>query len=105
MASFFALYPEPDDVDGFEEHYRDTHMAMVDDVPGVEDVRTHRVTGTPRGADAPFHVVTEIIFASEDALQEALRSDAFREMGRDAAGMAQNFGTMPVMLLTGPFAS
>ncbi len=100
MASFFALYPEPDDVDGFEQHYRDTHMPMVDNVPGVQEVRSHRVTGTPRGGDSPFHVVTEIVFESDEALREALGSDAFRDMGPDAAGMAQGFGTMPVMLLT-----
>lgn len=99
MASFFALYPEPDDVEGFEQHYREVHLPLIEAVDGVTEVRTVRATGTPRGGDAPYHLVFEAVFASEEALQEALRGEAFREAGRDAAQMAERFGMRPAMFL------
>jgi uncharacterized protein (TIGR02118 family) len=99
MASFFALYPEPEDVEGFEEHYREVHLPLMDEVEGVTEMRTTRATGTPRGGDAPYHLVFEAVFESDEALQAALAGEAFREAGRDAAGMAERFGMRPVMLL------
>ncbi len=99
MASFFALYPAPDDVEGFERHYREVHLPLIEAVDGVTEVRTTRATGTPRGADPPYHLVFEAVFASDEALQAALRGEAFREAGRDAAAMAERFGMRPVMLL------
>lgn len=103
MASFLAMYSKPDDVEGFESHYRDTHLPLVDETPGVTGKRAFRGTGTPRGGEAPFHLVTEITFDSDEDLQAALASPEFREVGRDAMAMCQQYGVQATMLLAEDF--
>lgn len=95
MASFFAMYPEPDDIEGFEEHYRDTHIPLVEATPGVQEIRQTRSSGAPSG-DPEFHLVVEVVFASEDDLNTALRSDEFTAAGADLQEIAKRFGIRPV---------
>lgn len=99
MASFFAFYGRPEDVEGFERHYREVHVPMIDTVDGVREVRVRRTTGTPRGGAPAYHLVTEIAFDDDGALQSALASEAFRNVGKDAAGMCKTFGVDATMLL------
>lgn len=97
MASFFAMYPEPDDVEGFEEHYRDTHIPLVEATPGVQEIRQTRSTGAP-GGDPDFYLVVEVVFGSEDELNTALRSDEFNAAGADLQAIGKRFGIRPVAL-------
>jgi uncharacterized protein (TIGR02118 family) len=103
MASFHVLYSKPEDVEGFEAHYRDTHMPMVDRTPGVTGTRVARGTGTPRGGDPAYHLIAEITFGSDEDLQAALRSEEFRAVGKDAMEMTQRFGVQATMIIAEDF--
>lgn len=103
MATFVSLYPTPDDVDGWEEHFRTTHMPIVERWPGVQSVRLTRFSSTPRGTEAPYHVMTQVDFASDEEMAAALRSEAGADAARDAMAMAQKFGSTPSMLLGADF--
>lgn len=103
MATFVALYPVPDDPEAWEEHYRTTHMPIVQRWPGVQSVRLTRFSSTPRGTAPAFHVMAQIDFATDEEMAAALRSDAGAEAARDAMGMAQTYGSTPTMLLGGDF--
>lgn len=100
MASFFAMYPEPDDVEAFEDHYRETHTPLVEATPGVQELRTTRATGAPSGEPA-FYLIAEVVFASEDDLNTALRSEEFRAAGADLQEIGERFGIRPVALWGG----
>lgn len=99
MATFVALYPTPDDVDGWEEHYRTTHMPIIQRWPGVQSVRVVRFSSTPRGTDAAYHLMALVDFATDEEMAAALRSEAGMESARDAKAMAEKFGSTPTMLL------
>jgi uncharacterized protein (TIGR02118 family) len=103
MASFFALYGKPQDVEGFETYYRETHMPLAADAPGVTSVKVTRGLGSPRGGDAPYHLITEMVFDSPQAMQEALQSDVFRAVGKDAMEMCQKYGVEATMVVGGDF--
>ena len=103
MAKFVALYPKPEDVEGFEEHYRTTHIPIVESWPGVQSVRVTRFSGTPRGTDADYHIMVEAEFASDEEMAAALRSEPGAASAQDAMAMAQKFGVKPTMLLGGDF--
>ena len=77
------VYGTPDDVDGWEKHYFEVHMPIVDRYPGVERMEIARVSGGPGGSASPYHMITEIYFADDDALNAAMRSEAGREAGKD----------------------
>jgi uncharacterized protein (TIGR02118 family) len=103
MASFFALYGKPQDVEGFESYYRETHMPLAEGAPGVTSVKVTRGLGSPRGGDAAYHLITEMVFASPEALQEAMSSDVFRAVGKDAMEMCRTYGVEATMIVGGDF--
>ncbi|MDP9406083.1 MAG: EthD family reductase [Actinomycetota bacterium] len=105
MARFVALYERPDDVDGFEEHYRTTHLPLAQAWPGVRETRVTRFTGTPRGSAPAYYLQFEAEFDSDEEMAAALRSDAGMAAAKDAMAMAQRFGVTPVMLLGGEFSA
>lgn len=97
MASFFAMYPKPDDVEGFQDHYRNTHIPLVEKTPGVADIRATTATGAPAGEPA-FHLVVEVVFDTEDDLRTALGSEEFQAAGEDLQHIAETFDIRPVAL-------
>ena len=103
MATFVALYPKPEDVEGFEEHYRTTHMPIVQRWPGIKSAKVTRFSSTPRGTEPPFYLMAEVEFASDEEMAAALRSEAGAESAKDAMAMAKQFGTTPTMLLGNDF--
>jgi uncharacterized protein (TIGR02118 family) len=58
-------------------------MPIVGRWPGVQRTEVARVSGGPMGSASPYHLITEVHFADEDALNAALGSDAGREAGKD----------------------
>jgi uncharacterized protein (TIGR02118 family) len=99
MASLIVLYTEPDDVAGFEAYYRETHVPIAMQLPGVQSATASRITGTPRGTAAPYHLKSEMTFASTDDLRTALQGEAGMNVSRDAMGMCQQFGANAEILL------
>ncbi|MDQ3538629.1 MAG: EthD family reductase [Actinomycetota bacterium] len=99
MAKFVALYDKPNDVDGFEAHYRSTHLPIVAQWPGVQSMSTTRITGTPRGADAPYYLMLVAEWATDEEMAAALRSEPGMASAKDAKAMAEQFGVTPTMLL------
>ena len=78
-----VVYGTPDDVDLFDKHYDEVHTPIVERWPGVERIEIAKVLGGPGGSQSPYHLITEIYFADNDALNGALGSDAGREAGKD----------------------
>ncbi len=99
MAKFVALYEKPDDVEGWEEHFRTTHIPIVQSWPGVTSVRVSRFTATPRRQPPAFHVMLEAEFATDEEMAAALRSESGMASAQDAMAMAERFGVSPTMLL------
>jgi uncharacterized protein (TIGR02118 family) len=83
-----VVYGKPDEAEGFDKHYNEVHMPIVARWPGVERTEVAKVSGGPMGTPAPYHLITEIYFADEDALNAALASDAGREAGKDFMSIA-----------------
>jgi uncharacterized protein (TIGR02118 family) len=96
-----VVYGKPDDADGFDKHYHDVHMPMVGRWPGIERVEVAKVSGGPMGSPAPYHLITEIYFADEAALNEALSSEAGREAGKDFMSIAPQGSFMTVSEIVG----
>jgi uncharacterized protein (TIGR02118 family) len=96
-----VVYGKPDDGETFDKHYHEVHMPIVDRWPGVERVEVAKVSGGPGGSPAPYHLITEIYFADEGALNAALSSDAGKEAGKDFMGIAPPGSFMTVSEIVG----
>jgi uncharacterized protein (TIGR02118 family) len=71
--SYFALYQIPDDLDDFEKRYATVHGKLVEKTPGLLENRVHSVMRQFVGKPA-YHLITEFVFESPDALGVALES-------------------------------
>lgn len=105
MARFIALYPEPEDVEGFEQHIREVHLPIVDRWPDTTAVTTSRITGTPRGTEAPYHLAITVDYPDDETMRRSLGSEASREAGRDAMELAERFDIRPVLMVATDLAS
>src|SRR5579875_270303 len=83
-----VLYTHPDDIDAFEEHYREVHAPLVRRIGGLQAFETARLVGTPDGGDHTYHRIAELTFADRAALQAALGSDEGKATAADYQAIA-----------------
>ena len=93
MHKLLVLYPEPVDRDAFERHYRETHLALCEKLPGVVEI------GFSLGlAEGPYYAVFEASFADGAALSRALGSPEGAAVQADVP----NYATGGAVVLTFP---
>jgi uncharacterized protein (TIGR02118 family) len=93
MPRLIALYDAPADPEAFDVHYRDVHVPILDRYPNLRDVRLTRPEGVA-GRPAPYYLMAEMTFDSDEDLQAALASDAGRESARDLRNFAGSGATL-----------
>ncbi len=103
MASLIVLYTKPDDVEGFESYYRETHAPIAGKLPGIREVNVSRILGTPRGTPAPYYVKAELVFDSMDDMSAALQGEEGMNTSRDAMEMCKRFGADAEIMLADDF--
>jgi uncharacterized protein (TIGR02118 family) len=103
MATFVALYEKPADVEGFDEHYRTTHLPIAQSWPGVKNIRVVRFSSTPRGTESAHYLMFSAEWDTDEEMAAALRSDAGMAAAKDAMGIAEKFGVTPTMQLGSDF--
>ena len=94
MVKIVVLYGPPADPGAFEEHYANTHVPLVDKIPGLERFEATRVLATPEGGEAPYYRVAELSFAGQEALQAALSSPEGQETVADIPNFASGGATV-----------
>ena len=82
MVSTLILFGKPEDPAAFEDHFSEVHHPLLLGLSGLKQLRISRVAGAAHG-DASLHVLVELEFASEEAMQEALNSESGQAMARD----------------------
>jgi uncharacterized protein (TIGR02118 family) len=77
-----VLYTQPDDPDGFDEHYLGVHGPLVEKLPGLQRWEGARIVAAPDGGEQTYFRMAELWFSDQAALQAALGS----EEGKATAG-------------------
>jgi len=100
MTTLLVLYRTPDGgADArttFEARYRDEHMPLVAQTPGLRATRAWRV-GEALGGETDLAVVAAMDFDDRAALDEGLRSDQMRAAGRVLREIAPGLATFLVL--------
>ena len=86
-ARLIVLYRQPEDPEAFDAHYRDVHTPIVQQYPGLRDLRLTRAVGVA-GRPPDFYLMAEMSFDSRADLDAALASEPGRESGRDLRSFA-----------------
>jgi uncharacterized protein (TIGR02118 family) len=100
MTTLLALYRRADGgADAqptFERRYREEHLPLVAQTPGLRRTRIWRVADA-LGADTDLAVVAAMDFDDRTALDDGLRSDAMRAAGRNLREIAPGLATLLVV--------
>ena len=88
MIRIVALHRYPPDPEAYEAYYRETHMPLVERVPGVHKVRIGKVVGAPSGEEPGYWLMSEVYFEGPSALDTAMRSPEMRAAMDDVPNFA-----------------
>ena len=69
-----VLYTQPDDAEGFDKHYFDTHMPLVHAMPGLDRAETGKFSVALDGGELPYYRYAELYFADDAAMGTAFGS-------------------------------
>jgi uncharacterized protein (TIGR02118 family) len=92
MVKFIVLWNTPEDPVAFERHYRDVHIPLVKQMPGLRRFTIGRHV-TARSSGEPYYWIAELEWDSMDALQKARQSPQGQAISQDAANLARSTGT------------
>ena len=82
-----ALYRHSPDPEAFSAAYHDTHLPLIKQVPGLQDLKLTRFTRSVIGDD--LHLMAELTFADEEALKAAMRSPEMAAAGENLDSFAE----------------
>lgn len=88
MVTVLVLFGPPRDEAAFDSHFEQTHHPLLGRLPNIEQVVIHRVAGAATGTAAPYHLVAELRYPSDEAMQESLNGAAGQAMARDFQAFA-----------------
>ena len=90
-ARFLVLWDIPDHPAYFERHYREVHVPLVRQLPGLRRYTVSRNIAPVRGGD-PYYWIAELDFDDLTALRDAFRSPAGQATASDVATLVSNAG-------------
>ncbi len=90
--SVVALWKTPSDIEGFEEHYFSTHIPLVRQLPGLEEVLTGKATS------GPYYRMAELRFARAEDLAGAFGSEAGQQLMADTNHIQETYGASADLL-------
>jgi len=100
MTTLLVLYRHPDGGDEalatLERRYREEHLPLVAQTPGLRSSRIWRVTGA-LGSETDLALVAAMDFDDRAAMDDGLRSDPMRQAGRILRDIAPDLATFLVV--------
>ena len=84
MVRLMVIYGRPDDTDAFDRHYRDVHVPLAKQMPGLRQYTVSRGVTVVQGED-PVYLIAELDWDDMAALQAGVGSSVGRAAGADVA--------------------
>jgi uncharacterized protein (TIGR02118 family) len=90
----YALWsaPKAEDAEEFERLYTERHAVLAAATPGMRKFIVSRTDTGLEGAEPAYYRVAELIFDSQEALEEAEHSEEWRRVREDAGKLIEQFG-------------
>jgi uncharacterized protein (TIGR02118 family) len=100
MTTLLVLYRKPEGgaeaLETLERRYRDEHLPLVGQTPGLRATRIWRVEGA-LGSETDLALAAALDFDSRTAMDEALRSEPMRAAARVLREIAPGLATFLVL--------
>lgn len=91
-ANLIALYKQPPDPEAFDKAYFETHIPLIEQVPGIQSTTVQRITRTIMGEG--YYLLTVMTFADMDALKAGMRSPEMAAAGDNLNSFAEGLVTL-----------
>jgi uncharacterized protein (TIGR02118 family) len=90
----YALWsaPKAEDIEEFERLYTERHAALAAAVPGIRRLIVSRTDTGLEGAEPACYRVAEMIFDSQEALEQGEHSEEWQRVREDAGALIERFG-------------
>ena len=82
-----ALYKQPADPEAFDKAYYETHLPLIQKLPGLQHAHITRFTRS-LGGDG-YYLMAEMAFADEAALKAAMKSPEMGAAGQNLDSFAK----------------
>ena len=90
-----VLYGQPEDPAAFEAYYASRHIPYaVGHMPNVTGAENLRVIGIPGGQTPLYYRISQMSYASADAMREALATDGGKAVLADLGNFATGGATV-----------
>ncbi|MBX5475599.1 MAG: EthD family reductase [Clostridia bacterium] len=96
MVKLVVMFKRPEDPEEFERLYRETHLPLARQMPGLRRMELSRFTGVPGGGDPPYYRMAELYFDSMDALNASMASEPSREAAKNLMSFAKGIVSMSI---------
>ncbi len=93
MHRLVVTYGNPEDPEAFDAHYRDTHVPLVKQMPGLQQFSIGKAQPVDPRTTAPY-LVAELDFESAEAMGAAFASPEGQATAADVANFATGGATM-----------
>ncbi len=87
MVKTIILFGTPADQATFDRYFANDHRPVLLKVPNLQQLIVNRIAGTAKGV-CPYCLMVELHFASEEAMQSGLNSEAGQRMAKDLSKFA-----------------
>jgi uncharacterized protein (TIGR02118 family) len=87
-----ALYKEPADPAAFDEAYFNTHLPLIEKVPGLQQTAITRFSRTIMGEG--YYLMAEMTFADKESLKAAMKSPEMAKAGENLNSFAAGLVTL-----------
>jgi uncharacterized protein (TIGR02118 family) len=94
MVKLVAMFAHPEDPAAFDEAYFGTHLPLNAKTPGLRRTEVTRVTGTPRGGESQWYLVTEMYYDDEESMRAAFASPEAAAAAKNLMSFAKGLVTM-----------
>lgn len=87
-----ALYKKPEDLEAFNEAYFNTHIPLVEKVPGIVNTEFTHIRATLQGE--PYFLMTVLTFSDKDSFKAGLNSPEMAAAGENLDSFAKGQYTL-----------
>jgi len=96
MVKLVALFKHPgaENLTAFEDHYLNTHLPLIRQVPGMVRFAATKLTSLRPGQEAPYYRMAEMYFADKGSFDTGMASAENRAAGKDLMSFARDYVTM-----------
>ena len=91
-----VMYTQPENPEDFDKKYFETHVPLVEKVPGLRGMSVVKLKKNFMGGDVPFYMIATLEFDSVDALNAAMSSPEGKAAGANIMGFAGKYIKMYV---------